>query len=73
MCDKIEEFLKRIYVISFNVEYKEFRNYIINFCVDDTFIGINYIWNYRLTDEVNLNEIEKIIDKKIINNFKIGG
>lgn len=71
MEDKILELLDKEYQgLEFEVEFKEFRLYVIKFKIEKTIQEFVYKWDNTLTDNINIEIISKIINSKIIEYYK---
>lgn len=62
----IEDKLEDLYQIYFRVEYKNPKLYTIHFEILQNSIDFDYNYNENLTFNANIDNIQKIINKKII-------
>ena len=73
MENKILELLDNEYQgLEFEVEFKEFRLYVIKFKIEKTIQEFLYKWDNTLTDNINIGIISKMINNKIVEYYKGG-
>lgn len=73
MENKILELLDKEYQgLEFEVEFKEFRLYVIKFKIEKTIQEFLYKWDNTLSDNINIDIISKMINNKIVEYYKGG-
>lgn len=70
MEEEIEEKLQEIYNFKIEVEFKEFRHYLINCYVDYDIFYIDILYDSRATFNSNINNICDKIDNELVKLFK---
>ena len=76
MEEEIKDALEKIYIIPIDVEFIEFRVYNIVGTIykynenKDDYFEIRYVYDNKLTQEANVNEIVQRIDREIVRSYR---
>ncbi len=72
MEELIDDFIESRYIFNYHIRSPEYRVYEITININNIEIIINFIWDYKVVNDLNLKHLEQLIDINIIKSYKKG-